>query len=256
MRFKTFVKLEEETKEVYDLSEGQLNPLFKNDSSIFNVDKAILNGRTDKAEVIAKISDIYHNLYPKLLEIQKKMDTIMRSMYKNYKNVQYRSRLKPIDSIIDKAVNRKKGIAQMNDLVRCAILFETNEDVEDFIKTIRRKYKNSISWYQNKEKGGEQVYGYYGSHHIDFEVDGMICEIQVMSRKLWAYKKAAHKVYTANRSKEGGPSKEDAYLSKKLFSMGNAPSYVREEFAEFIDMELLESDIIDMGDFEDFEEST
>lgn len=249
MKFRQFLK--EEEKLELSLSEGQINPLFKGNSAIMSLDKAIIQGRGDKSQVMDNLNKLYMEYLPKLETVQKKLDVLMRGVYKGYKNVKYKSAIKPFNSVVDKALNRKKGFSQLNDLVRCAVLFESSEAADDFIKTFTRKYKSLIVGYESKEKGADQTYGYYGSHHLDIEIDGIICEVQVMSKKMWNYKKAAHAIYTANRSKDGGPSKEDMYLSKKIFSMANAPGYVREEFEEFKDIELLERDIIDLSDFGD-----
>tara|TARA_Y100001951_G_C11298063_1_gene277523 strand:- start:43046 stop:43318 length:273 start_codon:yes stop_codon:yes gene_type:complete len=76
--------------------------------------------------------------------------------------------------------------------------------------------------------GSDPTYGYYGSEHFSLDIEGFTIELQAMTQKLWHYKSYAHDIYNKTRSK-GKVSKEDMYMSKKLFKLGNKPKYVKED---------------------------
>lgn len=85
-----------------------------------------------------------------------------------------------------------------------------------------------------KSKGGDKKYGYFGSHHFLVKIGGLLAEIQVMQKRLWAYKEAAHQIYNKYRSDTDATKtisdeirKLDIALSKELFSRGNARKNIR-----------------------------
>jgi hypothetical protein len=220
-------------KHLSSLDEGTTNPAFKNDKEIAEFER---NLRTDKlplAQLSTELREIIKNkkeLFKKTLD---DLATFVKKDLRKYNKTKFMYQIKSIESIIDKAVVRKKGLLALNDLVRGAVLLETKEDADDYVKTFIRKNKSSVIWYEEKQRGQDKEYGYYGSHHIDLIINGLVVELQVMTKKLWSYKEAAHQIYNANRSKQDGSvSKEDQYDSKKIFSLGNKKKYVRESFTD------------------------
>lgn len=110
---------------------------------------------------------------------------------------------------------------EINDLIRGAVVFDTKEEADKFVKDLIRKNKDKVVEVEEKDKGGDPVYGYYGAYHLLIDMDGVYSEVQVMTKNLWKQKKKAHKIYDANRSSSSGPSKQDMQLSKQIFNRGN-----------------------------------
>lgn len=104
--------------------------------------------------------------------------------------------------------------------MRGAVLFDTKEQADEFVKKFIRQNKDKVIGYEEKLKGQDTIYGYYGSHHIDLNIDGLVVELQIMTRKLWNYKKEAHLIYTKTRSGDG-PTEKDKKESKKIFALAN-----------------------------------
>lgn len=131
--------------------------------------------------------------------------------------------IKSKESFVDKVVNRGKAAEKITDLLRAAILLNDEKEVNDAVAQVKKDF--IVAEYEKKAKGGDQEYGYYGSHHFLVDIDGMLCEIQVMTKKLWAYKKQAHKIYGKYRSGNDANSAAaqlDKQLSKRLFDKGNS----------------------------------
>ncbi len=251
MRFKEFLIVDTilKGKKLVEM----VNPLYRDNREILTLDKRIYRGESDKDKLVADISDIYSRQLPRLEHILDKFNSLMRTAIRGYNNAKFTSNLKPLKSVIDKTIARKKGFSELNDLVRGAILFDMKEDADEFVKRFLRRNHALVVGYEEKQKGDDNKYGYFGSHHLDLNIDGIIIEVQIMSKKLWQYKKAAHKIYTATRSKEGGADNFDLYTSKKIFSMANTRSYMREEFEEFENLEFTYEELENMN-FEDFGE--
>ena len=165
--------------------------------------------------------------------MKKELQRILKTESKKFGRVKIMSRIKPFNSVVSKIIERKRftGFKTLGDLVGGAILFETKEDADKFMGKFRRRHKSAIVDYEEKTRGSDNEYGYYGSHHLDFMVNGIVCEIQIMTKKLWNYKKETHKIYATSRGKEGGPDNFDKHMSKKMFSLGNRKGYVREDYS-------------------------
>ena len=91
--------------------------------------------------------------------------------------------------------------------------------------------KNIFNLYQveDKERGSDPEWGYYGSHHYDIDFNGVICEVQIMTKRLWTYKEVGHTYYDKWRNyQKSNPSvkntpdyKKDSRISKMVFDQGN-----------------------------------
>ena len=93
---------------------------------------------------------------------------------------------------------------------------------DDVVKQVKKRFK--IVRYDFKSKGGDKEFGYFGSHHFLADLGGMVVEIQVMSRRLWAFKEEAHKIYTKLRSGSDLSKelqKKMKTVSKQMFSKAN-----------------------------------
>lgn len=216
------------------------NPLMVPDKELAKLDNMLKTSKKDKQELVADLLQIYGKYKPKLEQVLSKFKGAINSAgIRKYNNVKFLAGLKPEDSIIDKAIDRKKGLTNLNDLVRGAVLFDTKADADDFVKRFMRNHKSIVSGYEEKAKGLDKTYGYFGSHHIDLNIDGIIVELQIMTKKMWNYKSAAHDIYTKNRSSGNAPSAFDQHNSKSIFALANRERRIREdvEYPEIIKME-------------------
>lgn len=136
---------------------------------------------------------------------------------------------KSISSIKSK-MQRGRKISNMGDLLRAAILVKTEEDAKTVLENMRKIF--NIFQVEEKEKGSDTNFGYYGSYHCDVDFHNVICEVQIMTKRLWNYKDAGHSFYDKWREKiKENPEvmntqeyKNDAKMSKMVFDYGNGRS--------------------------------
>jgi len=134
---------------------------------------------------------------------------------------------KTLKSLISKVIiRRRKTLQQINDLVRATIMFSDQNDMDEFVNKLKRK-KDIITGYEHKSFGADQTFGYYGSHHFSILLNGIECELQVMTKKLEAHKTVAHGIYDKYREMvpQGlTPSAaKEVRRSKGLYSRANIP---------------------------------
>jgi hypothetical protein len=188
----------------------------------------------------AKIAEYYEKLLPKLQTVEKEFERVLRaSLPKRIQKVNKFGKafsaepivitnIKPLKSVISK-VKRGKKVSQIGDYVRGAVLLPDHASVEEFVKQFLRKNQGIIAKHEIKAHPDKQ-YGYFGSQHIDLNIDGLLVELQVMTQKLWKMKHIAHKIYTRTREEPSGATKSDFIQSQNLFKTGNKPRFhMREE---------------------------
>ncbi|PNX47990.1 MAG: hypothetical protein BV459_03230 [Thermoplasmata archaeon M11B2D] len=159
--------------------------------------------------------------HEKALEAEKTYSRLLKAVSPN--NTKILVDFKSLDSFIDKAVNRGKDPKQIHDVLRGAILVPEKHDVLDVVK--RLKKRAVVQSYEYKDEKADPEYGYRGSHHFKIVVGDIIAEVQVMTKKLWAWKEEAHKIYTKYRSLkdyDADIKKRDLEYSKKIFNLANA----------------------------------
>lgn len=204
--------------------EGLINPAFA-DGETFGafgkLDKEIKRGAVDKDKIMSTIQSIYDKNKSSMKALKTKFADFLKKNSRKFKNQEIYAQIKPLDSLLDKVGNRGKSVMEINDLIRGAVVFDTKEDADKFVQDLIRKNGKKIVEVEEKEKGGDPVYGYYGAYHLLVDMDGVYAEVQVMTKNLWKQKKKAHKIYQANRSSSSGPSKQDMQLSKQIFNRGN-----------------------------------
>ena len=134
--------------------------------------------------------------------------------------------IKELESFVDKALNRYpkqgKGAADITDVLRSAILVNTQEEVEKTVEKIKKLF--AVAKHKVKTPEQDPKYGYFGSHHFYVKIENMLAEIQIMTKKLWSYKKVAHNIYNKYRGiKDVDKSMEkmDIALSKSIFREAN-----------------------------------
>jgi hypothetical protein len=213
-----------ESLDEHFIFEGLINPAFKDgeDFGAFGkLDKEIQRGAVDKDKIMSTIQSLYDKNKKKMVSLKNEFANFLKKNSRKFKNQEIYAQIKPLDSLLDKVGNRGKSIMEINDLIRGAVVFDTKDDADKFVADLIRKNKSKVVEVEEKEKGGDPVYGYYGAYHLLVDMDGVYSEVQVMTKNLWKQKKKAHKIYQANRSSSSGPSKQDMQLSKQIFNRGN-----------------------------------
>lgn len=133
--------------------------------------------------------------------------------------------IKPPDSILNKIQRLKKEgrtIRSIHDVLRCALLCADQDAVnlavqklKKIAKVIKVDFKNdqeSEEALKDVPKEDKRHMGYFGSYHIDILVpvkipdapadapDGIITELQILTRHLMAFKKIGHQIYDKHRN--------------------------------------------------------
>ncbi len=148
--------------------------------------------------------------------------------------------IKPVESIQDKLQRWKphgRGMDTMFDLLRGAVLVSDGKEIQDTIHRLSRG--PVVAKFEHKDEPKDAL-GYYGSYHLDLYLTEfkMVAEIQVMTKKLWAYKKEAHRIYKEQRSKaEVDPAA--ASKSRELYRLGNKPKVATAPKPERVDPAVL-----------------
>jgi hypothetical protein len=197
---------------------------------------------SDEEEYKRAVTKAYETAFKLAKESEREFSRGLRKVTQGARNVKILVDIKKLDSFLDKVIARNKNAGDINDVLRSAILVETDDDVDEVVKKIRKDFTVAEFEFkgkkevvtrtydekgkeQLKKKGGDETYGYHGSYHFLVKINGMLAEIQVMTKRLWAFKNQAHKIYDQLRS--AGKSVDDAIkmakqkMSKELFSKGN-----------------------------------
>lgn len=234
-------KINEILRKVY-LDEAPTSPLLNS--------KRVRSAGMDATGV--ELENVYNELLPKFESIKSQFERLIKSAIPNYvksgRGIKFLSALKPMNSLKNKVLERGKGVSNIGDIVRGALLLPSEEAVNDCVNSLKKRLGSMIVGYEFKSRGSDPTFGYYGSHHFDIQIDGLVTELQVMTTKLWNYKGAAHDIYNSNRTKisrGGSVSRRDSYDSKKIFSLGNRSNLRREDLDiseewEYIEVELVE----------------
>jgi len=132
--------------------------------------------------------------------------------------------VKPETSIDNKlarwsAAGNGRDMSTMFDVLRGSILVAEPDDVHEVIKSLSKGEK--VVKYEHK-KDPDPTWGYYGTHHLDILVDGVVAEVQIMTKRLYYRKKVAHKIFTKHRSDVEALPHHEKIRSKLLFQYGNA----------------------------------
>jgi len=200
--------------------------------SVKQFDKIMQNNRATEEDKKKSLSKAYGEIEKELISIKDKYKKFLNKLIskKDKTKTKVLIGIKSLDSVVSKSMKRGKPLSELKDLVRAALLFESNEQAKEAYDKIVRKYSSMIVRKEEKKKGSDPVFGYFGSYHIIFKFEGLSVELQIMSKKLWNYKDTAHDFYNKYRDqKKPSPSKFDAHMSKLVFSKGNQPKYVKEE---------------------------
>lgn len=266
---KTFSTFITETRRHMQLAEASVSPALQSNKQIRRAAAIIptLEQKEDSKEILAAVyaEEIYPIAVEVLDEFRSFIDKLLRpAKYRRMRNKpKIYTQIKKIDSLADKVIERRKPLLRIGDIVRGAILFDDQETMESFVDDLRRKHPQFVDDYEFKARGGQGEFGYYGSHHIDLILKGMVIELQITTKKLWDYKHVAHQIYTDYRSPQAKADAAKRYddlpdslkrllgmfpkgdteraamaLSREIFTRGNLPRYTHES-VEQSDIEVL-----------------
>ncbi|URC15216.1 RelA/SpoT family protein [Paraglaciecola Antarctic GD virus 1] len=142
--------------------------------------------------------------------------------------------VKPFSSFKKKVQDRGKKASELTDVMRTTITVQSADDVEMVSKQILKDFvvvDKKGGLIDAKTKGKDKDFGYYGSNHFLVNMNGLVSEIQVMTKRLSSMKDEAHKFYDKHRvevdaAKKSGKALspetiKDMQKSKKIFSQGN-----------------------------------
>lgn len=198
-------------------------------------DRLNSEGNVSPNVLLKKLKGIYNKIQPKLLQTARQYRKILEK-YIESKGVDQSSMsldfggVKSFKSVVSKIMTRKRiSLEKINDLVRATIYFNTQEQVESFVKDIKRKIPTFN--HEIKKRGSDENLGYFGSHHIILIVNGIQCELQIMTRRLEVHKTEAHKIYKAVRDTLATKGKDAVprgtlQRSKALYTRGNMPRQI------------------------------
>jgi putative nucleotidyltransferase with HDIG domain len=162
-------------------------------------------------EYSSELLEKWQKLQNKIDEIQPKFETLLRksiSKSTDISKVNFKINRKTLDSTYEKFKRKKRDIGTFSDLLRAVIVISSKTNPKNIINGI--KYYFNIVKIDEKTSSGETPYE--GVIHIDVNVDGLICEIQIMSRHLHTYKQLADKIYKSDL-----PEEKKKKLQKKWF---------------------------------------
>ena len=189
-----------------------------------------------------KVEAVYQKARTLVDGIYKKFERGLKRIASKFRNAKVLVNIKQMDAFVEKVVMRGKSAANINDVLRAAVLATSDEDVQQIVKGVRKDFTVVEDEFKGKKEvvtktydkkgraqtsksGGDDQYGYHGSYHFLLKIDGINVELQVMTTKLWSYKEAAHKIYADLRA--GGMNVDEALvaakkkLSKQIFNWGN-----------------------------------
>ena len=106
-------------------------------------------------------------------------------------------------SILEK-IKRGKAPEEITDYLRGAIVLNNKKRVKEAVQYLNNR-SNVVKWeFKETPKIGDRM-GYRGSYHLDINLGGLICEVQIMTKSLWKLKDAAHAVYAVERGGKEAP---------------------------------------------------
>lgn len=177
----------------------------------------------DEAE---SIRDIYYKAHEVVQGVEKKLSRILKRAAP--KDSKILIDIKQESAFIDKVINRGKSASKITDVLRSAVLVETDDDLDKFIKNLE-KYAD-IYEHEYKAKGEDKNFGYHGSHHFLISIENVLIEVQAMTKRLWTFKNPSHDIYQKWRSVEDFDARiakkereitKDMERSRNYFKQGN-----------------------------------
>lgn len=171
---------------------------------------------------------VYATAFATVSETERKFSRLLKKI--SPKDSKILVDIKKEDAFVDKVVNRGKSAEKITDVLRGAVLVETEKDMDKLIANLQKHA--DIFEHEIKTKREDPEYGYHGSHHFLIVIDDVLIELQAMTKRLWTFKEPAHEIYSKWRSvKEFDDriAKKEKEYSKNLFIKGNLSPYDLEQ---------------------------
>lgn len=199
----------------------------------------------NKTKALETIDQGYAGLQGELTAADAELGRFLRTVAREVglSNVKVKTRIKPLGSVKNKVVDRGKDFGDMADLVAGSLYLPNDADPAQVLNHIQRKYAAQVRAAEAKTGEGDK-FGYHGTYHVDLVLpgSGITAEIQIMTKKLRAYKDAAHEIYSQYRATAAKDiPKGELDRSRKLFKIGNQ-KVLKEALDELIAAGILTAD--------------
>lgn len=136
--------------------------------------------------------------------------------------------IKSEKSFVNKTQERGKPMQGITDVLRGTIIVDGNaKAVRSVARALFGFPENPVAKFDYKDspRPGDST-GFFGSYNIDITVDGLVCEIQVMTRKLYNIKNTAHGVYDRYRTRPEEMPGDQGVVSRVAYNRANRPAPV------------------------------
>lgn len=189
----------------------------------------IEHAKEEWQKISTRLDDVQNVFYNKL------KDAIFSTVSSN--QVSLNVNRKTFESAYEKCLSKNKTFDQLTDLLRAKILYSRRVDPEKIINGIEKQFgrSNIVIDRRDTPRPGRE---YFGVTHIDINVDGIICEVQLLRKNLQSYVDESRKFYkTPTGERVKNLSQREKNIEKTLFEIGNRPQNImmRQEFDNDID---------------------
>lgn len=207
--------------------------IFKSLSIYCHFDMAyeLQQAELDWAEISKKINEVEPVFQTKLRK------SVTLSVSSNKVQILYDR--KTFNSAYEKCQAKNITFDKLTDLLRAKILYSRKIDPEKLINGIEKVFgRGNITKIDRRDvpKPGKE---YFGSIHIDVNVNGIICEIQLMRKNLHSYVEESRKYYkTPSGERITELPEKQRNIERSLFERANRPQDIQpERFEPEIDVD-------------------
>jgi len=103
----------------------------------------------------------------------------------------------------------------LNDVLRGALIVRKKSKYPEAMHAVQEAFGKIVNVDNVAKPRGPM--GYKGALHLDVEIDNFLCEVQILTGKLWKAKLKSYRAYRKQRNGKGGASKEEIARARKLF---------------------------------------
>ena len=128
----------------------------------------------------------------------KELTKVLKQVSVKFSNAEVLQWNKKYESAREKVIRKGRPYNQINDLVKGVVLTENLQQAMAITSYLLRNCE-VIKW---EAKCGDNMNPYCGALHVDLQIGGLTCEIQVMPRSTWAVKKQSNKFYKTGKANE------------------------------------------------------
>jgi len=154
-------------------------------------------------------------------------------------NVEIKFDRKQFVSAYEKCLSKNCKITDLKDILRAAILYGRKVDPEKILRGIEKVFGRGSLVKVDRREVPREGSEYFGAIHVDIEVDGLICEVQIMRKNLWAYKQESKDFYKDPSGKRITDLPErDKNIQKMWFERANKPQDIKLDPARNYEIEL------------------